>query len=118
MPLSLRRLQFTPQQDNLILLSPLRPLARQRAVKCRFPLSSQYVLRFLEFLANNSRLSTQLNVTFPRNAVQIYAELYASGNRDEEFWVLRFAIQRRALADFHGFNSILIPRTNFFPNYH
>lgn len=27
-----------------------------------------------------------LNVTVPQNAVQIYAELYASGNGDEEFW--------------------------------
>ncbi|KAI9566425.1 peptide N-acetyl-beta-D-glucosaminyl asparaginase amidase A-domain-containing protein [Boletus coccyginus] len=26
------------------------------------------------------------NVTLPRNTVQIYAELYASGNGDEEFW--------------------------------
>ncbi|KAF8559579.1 hypothetical protein OG21DRAFT_1402188 [Imleria badia] len=27
-----------------------------------------------------------LNVTLPQNTVQIYAELYASGNGDEEFW--------------------------------
>ncbi|KAL6305342.1 peptide N-acetyl-beta-D-glucosaminyl asparaginase amidase A-domain-containing protein [Sparassis latifolia] len=27
-----------------------------------------------------------LNVTVPQNAVQIYAELYASGNAEEEFW--------------------------------
>ena len=29
----------------------------------------------------------QLNVTVPQNAVQIYAELFASGNGNEEFWV-------------------------------
>ncbi|KAH8106837.1 peptide N-acetyl-beta-D-glucosaminyl asparaginase amidase A-domain-containing protein [Cristinia sonorae] len=27
-----------------------------------------------------------LNVTVPRNAVQVFAELFASGNGDEEFW--------------------------------
>ncbi|KAF8798027.1 hypothetical protein BYT27DRAFT_7343797 [Phlegmacium glaucopus] len=32
-----------------------------------------------------------LNVTFPRNAVQIYAELYASGNGNEEFWYFNAA---------------------------
>lgn len=30
---------------------------------------------------------TQLNVTVPQNSVQVYAELYASGNGNEEFWV-------------------------------
>lgn len=29
----------------------------------------------------------QLNVTVPTNAVAAYAELYASGNNEEEFWV-------------------------------
>lgn len=29
----------------------------------------------------------QLNQTFPINTVQAYAELYASGNGNEEFWV-------------------------------
>jgi hypothetical protein len=29
----------------------------------------------------------QLNVTLPQNTVEIYAELYASGNGAEEFWV-------------------------------
>lgn len=29
----------------------------------------------------------QLNVTVPQNAVEIYAELQASGNGNEEFWV-------------------------------
>ncbi|KAF8136358.1 peptide N-acetyl-beta-D-glucosaminyl asparaginase amidase A-domain-containing protein [Boletus edulis] len=33
-----------------------------------------------------------LNVTLPRNTVQIYAELYASGNGDEEFWTSIFMI--------------------------
>ena len=28
-----------------------------------------------------------INVTLPRNAVQVFAELYASGNGDEETWV-------------------------------
>ncbi|PCH37957.1 hypothetical protein WOLCODRAFT_148915 [Wolfiporia cocos MD-104 SS10] len=32
-----------------------------------------------------------LNVTVPQNAVQIYAELYASGNGDEEFWYFNTA---------------------------
>jgi Peptide N-acetyl-beta-D-glucosaminyl asparaginase amidase A len=32
-------------------------------------------------------LYSQLNITLPRNAVQVYAELYASGNGNEEFWV-------------------------------
>ncbi|KAI8989648.1 peptide N-acetyl-beta-D-glucosaminyl asparaginase amidase A-domain-containing protein [Trametes punicea] len=32
-----------------------------------------------------------LNVTVPRNAVQIFAELYASGNGDEEFWYFNTA---------------------------
>ncbi|KAJ3541851.1 hypothetical protein NM688_g6034 [Phlebia brevispora] len=32
-----------------------------------------------------------LNVTVPRNAVQIYAELLASGNGDEEFWYFNTA---------------------------
>ncbi|CDO72908.1 hypothetical protein BN946_scf185002.g93 [Trametes cinnabarina] len=32
-----------------------------------------------------------LNVTVPRNAVQIYAELYASGNGNEEFWYFNTA---------------------------
>ncbi|EPQ58116.1 hypothetical protein GLOTRDRAFT_136892 [Gloeophyllum trabeum ATCC 11539] len=31
------------------------------------------------------------NVTVPRNAVQIYAELYASGNANEEFWYFNTA---------------------------
>jgi hypothetical protein len=26
-------------------------------------------------------------VTFPQNTIEVYAELYASGNGDEEFWV-------------------------------
>ena len=43
--------------------------------------------------------------------MQIYAELYASGNGNEEFWVsLPFVIQHLALIDYYGFfNSILIP---------
>ncbi|EGN92433.1 hypothetical protein SERLA73DRAFT_172869 [Serpula lacrymans var. lacrymans S7.3] len=32
-----------------------------------------------------------LNVTLPRNTVQIFAELYASGNGDEEFWYFNTA---------------------------
>ncbi|OCH93376.1 hypothetical protein OBBRIDRAFT_859505 [Obba rivulosa] len=32
-----------------------------------------------------------LNVTVPRNAVQIFAELYASGNGNEEFWYFNTA---------------------------
>ncbi|KZT70107.1 hypothetical protein DAEQUDRAFT_668284 [Daedalea quercina L-15889] len=32
-----------------------------------------------------------LNVTVPQNAVAIYAELYASGNGDEEFWYYNVA---------------------------
>ncbi|KZT26436.1 hypothetical protein NEOLEDRAFT_1162094 [Neolentinus lepideus HHB14362 ss-1] len=31
------------------------------------------------------------NVTLPRNAVQVYAELYASGNAEEEFWYFNTA---------------------------
>ena len=58
MLLSMRRLQFTLQQENLILSSLLGPSAVQRALKCLFPPPSQYVLRLLEFLANNLRLST------------------------------------------------------------
>ncbi|KAH9857099.1 peptide N-acetyl-beta-D-glucosaminyl asparaginase amidase A-domain-containing protein [Lenzites betulinus] len=34
-----------------------------------------------------------LNVTVPRNAVQIFAELYASGNGNEEFWYFNTANQ-------------------------
>ncbi|KAH6918582.1 peptide N-acetyl-beta-D-glucosaminyl asparaginase amidase A-domain-containing protein [Coprinopsis sp. MPI-PUGE-AT-0042] len=34
-----------------------------------------------------------LNVTLPRNAVQVYAELHASGNGEEEFWYLNAANQ-------------------------
>ncbi|RDX56537.1 hypothetical protein OH76DRAFT_1509456 [Lentinus brumalis] len=34
-----------------------------------------------------------LNVTVPRNAVQIYAELFASGNGNEEFWYFNTANQ-------------------------
>lgn len=29
----------------------------------------------------------QLNVTLPKNTVKVFAELYASGNGNEEFWV-------------------------------
>jgi hypothetical protein len=29
----------------------------------------------------------QVNVTLPQNSVQVYAELHASGNANEEFWV-------------------------------
>jgi len=29
----------------------------------------------------------QINQTFPINTVEAYAELYASGNGNEEFWV-------------------------------
>lgn len=29
----------------------------------------------------------QKNVTLPKNSVAVYAELYASGNSEEEFWV-------------------------------
>jgi hypothetical protein len=32
-----------------------------------------------------------LNVTLPRNSVQVFAELYASGNGDEEFWYFNTA---------------------------
>ncbi|KAI0928911.1 hypothetical protein AcW2_004771 [Taiwanofungus camphoratus] len=32
-----------------------------------------------------------LNVTVPQNAVQVYAELYASGSGDEEFWYFNTA---------------------------
>lgn len=32
-------------------------------------------------------LLLQLNVTFPRNTIKVFAELYASGNGEEEFWV-------------------------------
>ncbi|KAH9901591.1 peptide N-acetyl-beta-D-glucosaminyl asparaginase amidase A-domain-containing protein [Cubamyces lactineus] len=32
-----------------------------------------------------------LNVTVPRNAVQVFAELYASGNGNEEFWYFNTA---------------------------
>jgi len=31
--------------------------------------------------------AVQLNVTLPQNAVQVFAEIYASGNGAEEFWV-------------------------------
>ncbi|RPD66354.1 hypothetical protein L226DRAFT_478924 [Lentinus tigrinus ALCF2SS1-7] len=34
-----------------------------------------------------------LNVTVPQNAVQIYAELFASGNGNEEFWYFNTATQ-------------------------
>ncbi|KAI0647264.1 peptide N-acetyl-beta-D-glucosaminyl asparaginase amidase A-domain-containing protein [Trametes meyenii] len=34
-----------------------------------------------------------LNVTVPRNAVQVFAELYASGNGNEEFWYFNTANQ-------------------------
>ncbi|OJT07842.1 Peptide-N4-(N-acetyl-beta-glucosaminyl)asparagine amidase A [Trametes pubescens] len=34
-----------------------------------------------------------LNVTVPRNAVQVFAELYASGNGNEEFWYFNTADQ-------------------------
>lgn len=39
-------------------------------------------------LANDASVppSFSTNVTVPQNAVQIYAELYASGNSEEEFW--------------------------------
>ncbi|KAL0071407.1 hypothetical protein AAF712_001264 [Marasmius tenuissimus] len=35
--------------------------------------------------------SFSLNVTFPRNTVQVYAELFASGNAQEEFWYTNIA---------------------------
>ncbi|KAF5331091.1 hypothetical protein D9619_005764 [Psilocybe cf. subviscida] len=34
-----------------------------------------------------------LNVTLPRNSVQVFAELYASGNGNEEFWYFNTANQ-------------------------
>ncbi|KAI0724017.1 peptide N-acetyl-beta-D-glucosaminyl asparaginase amidase A-domain-containing protein [Cerioporus squamosus] len=45
-----------------------------------------------------------LNVTVPQNAVQIYAELFASGNGNEEFWYFNTANQ---------FLSDLPPGTTF-----
>ena len=35
----------------------------------------------------NTDLLPQTSVTLPKNAVEVYAEIYASGNGDEEFWV-------------------------------
>ncbi|KAF8894619.1 peptide N-acetyl-beta-D-glucosaminyl asparaginase amidase A-domain-containing protein [Infundibulicybe gibba] len=37
--------------------------------------------------------SFSLNVTLPQNAVELYAELYASGNGNEEFWYFNAANQ-------------------------
>lgn len=37
-------------------------------------------------------LLLQLNVTLPRNTIKVFAELYASGNGDEEFWVGGFLL--------------------------
>ncbi|KAG6376151.1 peptide N-acetyl-beta-D-glucosaminyl asparaginase amidase A-domain-containing protein [Boletus reticuloceps] len=51
----------------------------------------------ISILSNNSANDASvppafsLNVTLPRNTVQIYAELYASGNGDEEFWYYNVA---------------------------
>ncbi|KAL0946894.1 hypothetical protein HGRIS_013058 [Hohenbuehelia grisea] len=39
-----------------------------------------------------------LNVTVPQNAVEVYAELYASGNGQEEFWY--FNVPDQFLSDF------------------
>ncbi len=44
------------------------------------PAGSRKFLKFLIF-------PTKINVTLPQNTVQVYAELYASGNGNEEFWV-------------------------------
>lgn len=44
-------------------------------------------------LANNTGAQASVppqfttNVTLPTNTVEVYAEIYASGNGDEEFWV-------------------------------
>ncbi|KAJ7485270.1 peptide N-acetyl-beta-D-glucosaminyl asparaginase amidase A-domain-containing protein [Mycena latifolia] len=42
--------------------------------------------------------SFSINVTLPQNAVEVYAELYPSGNSDEEFWY--FNIANQFLPDF------------------
>ncbi|KAJ7452408.1 peptide N-acetyl-beta-D-glucosaminyl asparaginase amidase A-domain-containing protein [Mycena galericulata] len=42
--------------------------------------------------------SFSINVTLPQNAVEVYAELYPSGNGDEEFWY--FNIANEFLGDF------------------
>ncbi|KAL5529020.1 hypothetical protein ACEPAG_4994 [Sanghuangporus baumii] len=35
--------------------------------------------------------ATSLNVTFPKNTIEVYAELFASGNGNEEFWYFNTA---------------------------
>ena len=49
-------------------------------------LHSLYV-QLTSWLIFNSGLLFQLNITLPRNTIEVYAELQASGNGDEEFWV-------------------------------
>ena len=51
-----------------------------------------------DWLRSDDRALTQLNVTLPRNAVAAYAELQASGNGNEEFWVYIFPFGKEICA--------------------
>lgn len=44
-----------------------------------------------------SDIAPKLNVTLPRNTIEVYAELFASGNGDEEAWVrsCKIALEKR-----------------------
>jgi hypothetical protein len=53
-----------------------------------FPLSPLYPQNLLK----------QVPVTIPQNAIEIYAEIYASGNSQEEFWVCIKRVDRYAHA--------------------
>lgn len=54
-------------------------------LKHPYPLKFPYVNTYTP--AASSSILLQVSVNVPRNAVEIYAEIYASGNGAEEFWV-------------------------------
>lgn len=61
-------------------------------------------------LKRNLTTFVQLNVTLPKNTVKVFAELYASGNGNEEFWVSLLLPSQLKLSvfiinDFQYFNT-------------
>lgn len=77
----------TKQANTIIPISTLSDTsANDASVPPKFTVC---ITRFVVFLMIYHLTTKQTNVTLPRNAVQVYAELYASGNGNEEFWVIQ-----------------------------
>jgi len=56
-----------------------------------------------------------INVTLPQNTVKVYAELYASGNGEEEFWVRTLELVSLHTTYQLLYLSISTLQTNTFP---